>query len=134
MLRALPFILLFLLARALAAVCAILPWELDRPIRWCELRLLYFVRRYGPGGFDDAVQVTLLRHAKIYAAPVTRLLLHSPAGSLGERIALTFVDDVRGCAELEDALKVFASRHPDAGTRNLVNSILAQAPRADHAP
>lgn len=134
MLRALPFILLFLLARALAALCAILPWSLDRPIRWCELRILYFVRRYGPGGFDDAVQMTLLRQANVYAAPVTRLLLHSPAGSVGERIALAFVEDVRGSIELEDALRTFASRHPDAATRNLVNSILAEAPRTDHMP
>jgi hypothetical protein len=125
MLRAVPFIVLFLLARALAGLCAILPWSLDRPIRWCELRLLYFVRRYGPGGFDDAVQVTLVRHAAIYATPVSRLLLHSPPNSLGERIALTFVEDVRGPSEVENALAAVGNTHPDARTRNLISSILA---------
>jgi hypothetical protein len=134
MLRAVPFVVLFLLARALAGLCAILPWALDRPIRWCELRLLYFIRRYGPGGFDDAVQVTLLRHAAIYATPVTRLLLHSPVNSLDERIALAFVEDVRGPAEIETALAALRNRHPDARTRNLINSILAQAPHAHHVP
>lgn len=134
MLRAVPFIVLFLLARALAGLCAILPWSLDRPIRWCELRLLYFVRRYGPGGLDDAVQVTLVRHAAVYATPITRLLQHSPANSLGERIALTFVEDVRGPAEVESALAALGNSHPDAGTRNLISSILAQAPGARHAP
>lgn len=134
MLRAVPFVMLFLMARALAGLCAILPRQLDRPIRWCELRLLYFVRRYGPGGFDDAVQVTLVRHASVYAAPVTRLLLHSPPHSLGERIALSFVEDVRGSDEVEGALAKFGNNHPDAGTRNLVGTILAQAPRANNAP
>jgi hypothetical protein len=134
MLRAVPFIVLFLLARALAGLCAILPWSLDRPIRWCELRLLYFVRRYGPGGFDDAVQLTLVRHAAVYATPVTRLLRHSPANSLSERIALAFVEDVRGSAEVDSALSALGNRHPDARTRSLINSILAQAPDANHAP
>ena len=134
MLRAVPFIVLFLVARGLAGLCAILPWALDRPIRWCELRLLYFVCRYGPGGFDDAVQVTLLRNAAVYSAPVVRLLLDSPANSLGERVALAFVEDVRGPAEVESALVALGNRHPDAGTRNLISSILAQAPRAHHAP
>jgi hypothetical protein len=133
-LQAVPFVVLYLLARAMAGFCAILPWALDRPIRWCELRLLYFVRRYGPGGFDDAVQVTLLRHAAIYATPVTRLLLRSSVNSLGERIALAFVEDVRGPAEIETALAALRNRHPDARTRNLISSILAQPPGAHHAP
>jgi hypothetical protein len=133
-LRALPFIVLFLLARALAGVCAILPWSLDRPVRWCELRLLYFVRRYGPGGFDDAVQVTLLRSVAVYATPVSRLLLHSPPNSLGERIALTFVEDVRGPPEVESALAALVKSHPDARTRSLISSILAQPPSANHSP
>ena len=134
MLTAVPFILLFLVARALAGLCAILPRLLEKPFRWCEIRLLYFIRCYGPGGLDDAVQVTLMKHANLYAIPVTEILLSSSPNTLGERIALAFVEDVRGSAEVESALAKFGSGHPDAGTRRLVSSILAQAPRASHAP
>jgi hypothetical protein len=132
MLRALPFILLFLVAHALAALCALLPRFLKHPVRSCELRLLYLIRRRGPGGFDDGVQMTLMRNADIYAPPVVRLLLSSSPNTLAERIALEFVEDVRGSTEVEASLAKFGNSHPNPETRRLVSDILAQAPRARH--
>jgi len=126
--RIAPYLVLFLLARALAGLCAILPWSLERPFRWCELRLLYFIRHAGPGGFDDAVQTTLMRNANTYAGPVIRMLMNSRPGSVDERIAISFVEAVRGPPDVDNALMRFGNGHPDTRTRSLISRILAHPP------
>jgi hypothetical protein len=67
MLRALLFLPIMLLSFVLAGLCRLLPGQLSCPLRWCELRILYFVYRVGPGGFDDDVQIALMKGKRRYA-------------------------------------------------------------------
>ena len=134
MLRFVPAVLLYLGSRVIAIIASVSPKFLAQPLRSIELRMLYRVSRVGPGGFDDAVQIMLMRNASVYAGPTLTLLLRSTPGSVGERVALAFIEDVRVGSDLDQALKGFGEQHADPSTRRLVESILLAPPRGRRAP
>jgi hypothetical protein len=97
MLRAVPYAFVYLFTRLLALFCVSLPSSVAPYVRVLELRLLYLVYSSGPGGFDDAVQITLMKNPRAYAIPLLRLLRKSSLGSSSECIALSFIELVRAC-------------------------------------
>ncbi len=60
---------LYILARLLSVAAMLFP-----PLRQAELRLLYKVYVEGPGGFDDAVQMLLMKKRIMYAPAVQKML------------------------------------------------------------
>jgi hypothetical protein len=128
MLRILLFVPLFIFARLLAGLCKLLPAFLASPLRRCELWIMYFVASSGPGGFDDAVQTTLMKEREVYGRPIARMLQGASHGSIEEEIGLSLVENVLGPPWLDAQLQELAERHPNAETRRLLKCILA-APR-----
>ncbi|HVY23717.1 MAG TPA: hypothetical protein VG962_10230 [Steroidobacteraceae bacterium] len=134
MLRVVPYALIYLFTRFLALFCVLLPSGVAHYVRVLELHLLYLVYSSGPGGFDDGVQILLMKNSESYAKPLVTLLRKSSPGSSSERIALSFIELVRGTSEVDLALAAFGERHPNPETKDLVLAILASKPPGQYAP
>lgn len=134
MLAILQYAAIYLAARSLSLACVALPSALEQPVRIQELKLMYKASTQGPGGFDDAVHTTLVQSPEKYAGPLVRLLKTSEPGSQQEDLALSFIELVRGGAEVDSALKAFGAQHPNPQTRQLVVSILGAKVPARVAP
>ena len=116
--------IIFLSAKGIGVVGGLFPANIEYPIRVYELKLLSKVRYQGPGGFDDAVQETVMSNRNIYTQPVLKLLASSQPGSSDEELALSFIEEVRSSPEVEAVLKQLAEQHPNPETRKLAQAIL----------
>ncbi len=81
MLAILQYAVIYLMARSLSLLCVVLPSAIEEPVRVQELKLMHIASSQGPGGFDDAVQMAILKNPEKYSGPLVSLLNSSKPGS-----------------------------------------------------
>jgi len=92
--------------------------------------MYYKISTQGSGGFDDAVQMSIVNNPAQYASGVARLLRASD-GSSEQEAGLYFAEYVVSDAAVRTELMSIAERHPDQQTKEFINQILAGAGKAE---
>jgi len=124
------YIIVFAVALCLAGVIGWLPVSWLQPFRSAELRLLYLASTRGPSGMDDGVQMQIVDHPNRYSVPLMRMLENAEPSSSAEVVGLYFIELVRGPAEIDTFLTVYAAKHPDPKVQQFVQDVLnSPAPR-----
>ncbi len=125
MLAILQYAFIFLMARSLSLLCVVLPSGIEEPVRIQELKLMHIASSQGPGGFDDAVQMAILKNPDKYAGPLVNLLNNSTPGSSQENLALSYIELVMQQPGVSSSLTAFGAKHPTPEVQRLVTAILS---------
>lgn len=121
---------LFLLAKLLGCTCVLIPAAYEAPVRASQLSMYYKVSTQGPGGFDDAVQMSIGNAPAQYAPGVARLLGASD-GSEEQEAGLYFAEYVANDAAVRAALISLAERSSDQTTKDFVRRVLGGTGKAE---
>ena len=121
---------LFLLAKLVGCTCVLIPSAYEGPVRASQLSLYYKVSTQGPGGFDDAVQTSMLSSPVQYASGV-QWLLRARSGSQEQEAGLYFAEYVTSDAAVRAELSSLAEHHPDQKTKEFIRQILGSGGEAE---
>lgn len=121
---------LFLLAKLVGCSCVLIPAAYEAPVRASQLSMYYKVSTQGPGGFDDAVQMSIVNNSAQYASGVERLLRASN-GSREQQVGLYFAEYVASDAAVRAELMLLAERHPDQRIKEFILQLLGSASKAE---
>jgi len=121
---------LFLLAKLVGCTCVLIPAAYEGPVRASQLNLYYKVSTQGPGGFDEAVQMSIISSPAQYASGVRRLLRASN-GSQEQEAGLYFAEYVTNDSAVRVELLSLAERHPDQKTKEFIRQILGSEGKAE---
>lgn len=121
---------LFLLAKLVGCACVLVPAAYEAPIRAIQPSMYYKVSTQGPGGFDDAVQISIVDAPAQYASGVGRLL-RANDGTGGQEAGLYFAEYVANDAAVRAGLMSLAERNPDQATKEFVRRLLDGTDQAE---
>lgn len=114
---------LFLFAKLVGCSCLLIPEAYEAPVRASQLSMYYKASTQGPGGFDDAVQMSIASNPAQYASGVARLLRAS--SDTGEQEAgLYFAEYVASDAAVRAELISLAARSPEQRTKSFIRQLL----------